>query len=231
MLSISKQMIYLWSCMVPCACVNACSHASICVPALLKPHSDLSSEVIGAPSGKALNNCEMLMQLIREAKKQAGKGVESEGRAGWVKRRAKAEIQSAQGEGKGTNHLQVCESFQARARLLSRVWCQSEVIGNMCPNQPDRFWLKACPLFYQGDTQFSFSGSLFLISCLLSGLFVLLSLHPSLSFSLSLLFALLFCLSICLLFPLFLLPPHMHKHIYFSRLPHISPLKSQWGRH
>lgn len=30
--------------------------------------SDLSSEVIRAPSGKALNDCEMLMQLIREEK-------------------------------------------------------------------------------------------------------------------------------------------------------------------
>lgn len=38
-----------------------------------------------------------------------------------------------------------------------RVWCQSHVIGNMCPNHPDYFGI-ACPLFYQRDTIFTFSG-------------------------------------------------------------------------
>lgn len=44
--------------------------------AVLKPPLDLSFEVIGDPSGESLNDCEMLMQLIREAQKLGEKKVE-----------------------------------------------------------------------------------------------------------------------------------------------------------
>lgn len=53
------------------------------------------------------------MQLIREAKSGEGRGFNKKGGPGEVKRRAKAKIKSAQGEGKGTNQLQVCKSLQA----------------------------------------------------------------------------------------------------------------------
>lgn len=49
----------------------------------------------------------MLMQLIREAKSREGGGLNKNGGPSRVKRRAKAEIKSVQGEGKGMNQLQV----------------------------------------------------------------------------------------------------------------------------
>lgn len=54
----------------------------------------------------------MLMQLIREAKSREGKELNKKGRPGGVKRRAKAKMKSAQGEGKGTNQLQVSPSLR-----------------------------------------------------------------------------------------------------------------------
>lgn len=60
-----------------------------------------------APSGKALNDCEMLMLLIREAKSREGRGLNKKGRLDGVKRRARAKIKSARGEVKGTNQLPV----------------------------------------------------------------------------------------------------------------------------
>lgn len=53
------------------------------------------------------------MQLIREAKSEEERGLNRKGGPDWVKRRAKAKIKSAQGEEKGANQLQVCESLQA----------------------------------------------------------------------------------------------------------------------
>lgn len=53
----------------------------------------------------------MLMQLIREAKSREGSGLNKNGGPSRVKRRAKAEIKSVQGEGKGMNQLQVCFSL------------------------------------------------------------------------------------------------------------------------
>lgn len=104
------------------------THASICAFAALKPPPTSLSEVIGAPSGEALNDCEMLMQLIREAKSREGRwragGVNEEGGPGGVKRRAEAKIKSAQGEGKGTNQLQVSESLRARGRLFFFFFCR-----------------------------------------------------------------------------------------------------------
>lgn len=54
-------------------CMLARKHLYACGVLAL---SDLSSEIIQAPSGKALNDYEMLMQLIREAQKHGGKGFE-----------------------------------------------------------------------------------------------------------------------------------------------------------
>lgn len=48
-----------------------------------------------APSGKALNDCEMLMLLIRGAKSREGRGLNKKGRLDGVKRRARAKIKSA----------------------------------------------------------------------------------------------------------------------------------------
>ena len=73
--------------------------------------SDLSSEVIQAPSGKALNDCEMLMQLIREAKNIEGRGLNKNGGLNGVRRRVKAKIKAAQGERKGMNQLHVSSSL------------------------------------------------------------------------------------------------------------------------
>lgn len=81
------------------------TQASVCL--LCVSLSNLSSEVIVAPSGEALNDCEMLMQLIREAKSREGSGLNKNGGPSRVKRRAKTEIKSVQGEGKGMNQLQV----------------------------------------------------------------------------------------------------------------------------
>lgn len=55
---------------------------------------------------------EMLMELIREAKSREGRGLNKKGGQDGVKRRAQAKIKSAQGEVKGRNQLQVCESVQ-----------------------------------------------------------------------------------------------------------------------
>lgn len=71
-----------------------------------------------APSGKALNDCEMLMQLIREAKSRERRGLNKKGGPTGVKRRVKAKIKSAQGDGKGKNQLQVCETAQTWERLF-----------------------------------------------------------------------------------------------------------------
>ena len=51
------------------------------------------------------------MQLIREVKSREERGLNIKGGTRRVKRRAKAKIKSAQGEGKGTNQLQVCKVF------------------------------------------------------------------------------------------------------------------------
>lgn len=87
-------------CVFKCVHVNACSHTCICALPALKPLSDLSSEVTEAPSGEALNDYEMLMQLIREAKSREERGQNKGGGPGRVKTRAKAKIKSAKERGR-----------------------------------------------------------------------------------------------------------------------------------
>lgn len=85
-----------------------------------------------------------------------------------------------------------------------RVWCQSHVIGNMCPNHPDCFGI-ACPLFYQRDTTLFFlyiPPSFWSVDCLL------VSLTFSLFLPASVLTALSLYLSTCSLYLLSLLPTH-----------------------
>lgn len=89
---------HLWClpvCVRACACISACLHTSISALRGALALSNLSSEVIIAPSGEALNDCEMLMQLIREAKSREGRGLNKKGRLDGVKRRARAKIKSA----------------------------------------------------------------------------------------------------------------------------------------
>lgn len=65
--------------------------------------SNLSSEVIIAPSGKVLNEStsEMLMELIKEAKSREERGLNEKGGQDGVKRRAqaKSKVSSRRGEG------------------------------------------------------------------------------------------------------------------------------------
>lgn len=60
--------------------------------------SNPCSEVIPVPSGEELNDCEMLMQLIREAQSREGRGFNIKEGYVWVKRRLWVKIKSAQGE-------------------------------------------------------------------------------------------------------------------------------------
>lgn len=148
----------------------------------------------------------MLIQLIREAKSREESGLNKKGGPSRVKRRAKAKIKSAQGEGKGTNQLQVCKSLQAWGWLGFRVWCQSDVIENMCPNQPDCFGLKLVLSFIK-ETQHSLSQS---PSHLISDLFAVLCFSILFSFFLPLF------LPLTLLFDLSCFPSiswaHIHTH-------------------
>lgn len=60
--------------------------------------SNLCSEVIVVPSGEELNDCKMLIQLIREAQSWEGRGFNIKRGYVWVKRRLWVKIKSAQGE-------------------------------------------------------------------------------------------------------------------------------------
>ena len=81
------------------------------------------------------------------------------GRLDGVKSRAKGKIKSAQGEGKGTNQLQVfCPTSRTAVFwALMPICCYWKHVSQLAR----LLWLIACPFFYQGDTKFTFSGSFF----------------------------------------------------------------------
>lgn len=83
--------------------------------------SDLCSEVIPYPSGGELNDCEMLMQLIREAQSREGRGFNIKEDYVWVKRRLGVKIKSAEGEVKPNGSItgsRVCQSISHDSVLI-----------------------------------------------------------------------------------------------------------------
>lgn len=63
-----------------------------CTVGVLKPYLTSLLRSSELPPGAALNGCEMLMLLIREAKGRGRRGLNKEGRPAGVKKRVKAKI-------------------------------------------------------------------------------------------------------------------------------------------
>lgn len=151
------------------------------------------------------------MQLIREAKSREGRGLNEKGRLGRVKKRAKAKIKSAQGEGR----VQINYRFVSLSKLEDGCFLGSDanlmLVETCVPTGQTALAYSLCSLL-SGRHKIHFLWvSFFLISRLLSGLFAVLFLLLF-SFSVSFSPPLLLCRSICPLFLPSLLPTHIYVY-------------------